>query len=126
VTNTKGLADVLPLSPLQGGMLFHADLAGQDDPDVYTVQLILTFEGPVDAARMRVAVETLLKRHANLRAGFRLQSSGTPVQLIPHAAELPWSEADLAGKGPGASTWPARPCFGPPWSHSGPRTSDCC
>ena len=46
------LEDILPLSPLQEGLLFHA-LYDARAPDVYTVQLVLALEGPLDAARCR-------------------------------------------------------------------------
>ena len=45
------LEDVLPLSPLQEGLLFHA-LYDAQAPDVYTVQLVLALEGPLDAAAL--------------------------------------------------------------------------
>ena len=41
------LEDILPLSPLQEGLLFHA-LYDAQAPDVYTVQLALDLEGPLD------------------------------------------------------------------------------
>lgn len=98
-----GLQDLLPLSPLQQGLLFHAlyDGAGGDGgPDPYAVQLVLALAGPVDAAAMRAAGEALLRRHANLRAGFQMGRSGQPAQLIPHAVELPWCEVDLSDDDP--------------------------
>ena len=44
------IEDILPLSPLQEGLLFHA-LYDAQAPDVYTVQLVLALEGPLDGAR---------------------------------------------------------------------------
>ena len=41
------IADVLPLTPMQQGLLFHAS-AGQGDDDVYAVQLDLTVTGALD------------------------------------------------------------------------------
>ena len=41
------IEDVLPLSPLQEGLLFHA-LYDAQAPDVYTVQLELDLEGPLE------------------------------------------------------------------------------
>src|SRR5580700_7534767 len=83
------VSDVLPLAPLQEGLLF---LAGHDrhGPDVYTVQLVAEIEGTVDPARLRAAAQGLLARHANLRACFRFRGSGEPVQVIPAQARLPW------------------------------------
>ena len=43
------LDDILPLSPLQEGLLFHA-LYDAQAPDVYTVQLVIGLEGPLDEA----------------------------------------------------------------------------
>ena len=42
------IADVLPLTPLQQGLLFHASTA-QGGDDVYAVQLDITLTGPLDA-----------------------------------------------------------------------------
>ncbi|WP_107057291.1 non-ribosomal peptide synthetase [Streptomyces sp. NRRL WC-3742] len=90
-----GLADVLPLSPLQDGLLFHS-LYDEQAADVYTVQLVFDLEGPLDAPALRAAAEGLLRRHPNLRAAFRHEGLARPVQLIPHEVELPWTETDLS------------------------------
>ncbi len=98
-----GLEDLLPLSPLQEGLLFHALYDGTDGdagPDVYAVQLVLALAGPIQPAAFRAAGEALLQRHANLRAGFRFGRSGRPAQLLPRAVELPWREVDLSDLDP--------------------------
>ncbi|MFJ9426302.1 amino acid adenylation domain-containing protein [Streptomyces sp. NPDC101249] len=89
------VADVLPLSPTQEGMVFHARY---DDraPDVYTGQLVARLEGPLDADRMRAAAEALVARHANLRAAFRTQRSGRPVQVVRTEVRTPWRTSDLS------------------------------
>ncbi|MFE9381464.1 non-ribosomal peptide synthase/polyketide synthase [Streptomyces sp. NPDC006855] len=89
-----GLADVLPLSPLQQGLFFHAVYDEQAE-DVYTVQLALDIEGVVDREALRTAAQTLLSRHSGLRAAFRHEGLDTPVQVIPQNVELPWHERDL-------------------------------
>ncbi|MFD4599967.1 non-ribosomal peptide synthase/polyketide synthase [Streptomyces sp. NPDC058464] len=90
--------DVLPLSPLQAGLLFHAALdSGDDGPDLYTVQITYDLEGPVDADRLRTAAQDLLDAHENLRSGFRYLSSGRPVAVVPRTAVLPWRQLDLTG-----------------------------
>ncbi|NEA98684.1 non-ribosomal peptide synthetase [Streptomyces sp. SID13726] len=90
------LADVLPLTPLQEGLLFHAVYEHERDAaDVYLVQLVFELEGPVDGARLRAAWQALLDRHPNLRAAFRRRKGGAPVQVVPHRATLPWTETDL-------------------------------
>ncbi|MGW7086042.1 amino acid adenylation domain-containing protein [Streptomyces sp. NPDC054871] len=101
------LADILPLTPLQQGMFFHADYDtavaretgdgtdAVDGVDVYTLQIVADVEGDLDPAVLRAAGQALLDRHPNLRASFRARSTGDPVQIIPQSAELPWREADL-------------------------------
>ncbi|MFD1147578.1 amino acid adenylation domain-containing protein [Saccharothrix hoggarensis] len=91
-----GLADVLPLSPLQEGLLFHS-LYDEQGVDVYTVQLLFDLDGPVDGAAMRGAVQALLRRHPNLRAAFRHEKLSRPVQVIPREVEAPWADVDLSG-----------------------------
>ncbi|MEU0922802.1 non-ribosomal peptide synthetase [Streptomyces malaysiensis] len=93
-----GVADLLPLSSLQKGLLFHA-VYDERARDVYTVQLLLDVTGPLDARALRRAAHALLERHANLRAGFWYEGLRTPVQFVPRAGatELPWYEFDLSG-----------------------------
>ncbi|WP_326680795.1 non-ribosomal peptide synthetase [Streptomyces sp. NBC_01237] len=92
------LESILPLSPLQEGLLFHA-LYDEQSPDVYVVQLALEFEGNLDPERLRAAADAVLKRHANLRAGIRQrrQQEGQPVQLIAADVKAPWKLVDLRG-----------------------------
>ncbi|ACZ86404.1 non-ribosomal peptide synthase/polyketide synthase [Streptosporangium roseum] len=92
-----GAAEILPLTPLQAGLLFHASFdSGDGGPDVYTVQVSYDIDGPLDAARLREAGQALLDRHDNLRAGFRYLSSGRPVAVVPRTVTLPWRQADLS------------------------------
>jgi non-ribosomal peptide synthase protein (TIGR01720 family) len=88
------LEDILPLSPLQEGLLFHA-LYDTQAPDVYTVQVVLGLEGPLDAQALQAAAEALLRRHTSLRACFRHQALSQPVQVILSEAALPWRIIDL-------------------------------
>ncbi|MBG6090820.1 non-ribosomal peptide synthetase [Actinomadura viridis] len=94
--NRGDLEDILPLSPLQQGFFFHALLDG-DDSDVYTAQLVLDLDGPLDVPALRTAAATLLRRHANLRAAFWHEDLSRPVQVIPREVEPPWEEIDLTG-----------------------------
>ncbi|MER7562549.1 amino acid adenylation domain-containing protein, partial [Streptomyces sp. NPDC097941] len=94
-----GIEDVLPLSPLQEGLLFHAHYDGHER-DVYTVQLGIDLTGPLDAGRLHAAVHGLLRRHPQLRAGFRTTASGKSVQFVPRQSEPGWQEADLSGLDP--------------------------
>ncbi|WP_280391136.1 non-ribosomal peptide synthetase [Nocardia wallacei] len=95
------LTEVWPVSPLQAGMMFHA-LFDPRAVDVYTVQLVLTLDGTVDADRLRSAAAAVLERHPNLRTAFTVDASGAPVQLVLADAVLPWRELDLVESPDGA------------------------
>lgn len=93
-----GIADLLPMTPLQEGLLFHAryDSAGMD---VYTVQIALEVTGGMDPEQFRAACDALLRRHPMLRAGFLQLRDGEPVQVIPKEVRMPWRTHDLSGLG---------------------------
>ncbi|EFV14691.1 non-ribosomal peptide synthetase [Segniliparus rugosus] len=91
------IEDVLALSPLQGGLFSLAKLAG-DEADMYTVQLVVDIEGPLDAGLLRRSAQAVLDRHPNLRASFWDRDLPKPVQIIPSFAELPWQELDIAAE----------------------------
>ncbi|MGW0330969.1 amino acid adenylation domain-containing protein [Streptomyces sp. NPDC003011] len=91
-----GVADVLPLSPLQEGLLFHA-LYDERGSDIYTTLLAFDLRGDLDASRLREAAAALLRRHDNLRAAFRPGAAGQSLQVIPRTVDVPWHEVDLSG-----------------------------
>ncbi|MGY0056246.1 amino acid adenylation domain-containing protein [Streptomyces sp. LZ34] len=89
------IESVLPLTPLQEGMLFHA-LYDSEAADVYTIQAPLELLGDVSAKALRAACAATLARHAVLRAGFRQRGNGQAVQLIRRTVRTPWTELDLS------------------------------
>ncbi len=89
------IADVLPLTPLQQGLLFHASAALGGD-DVYAVQLYVSLSGPLDQDRLHGAVQAVVARHPNLAARFS-QRFDEPVQVIPADPVLPWQYFELDG-----------------------------
>ncbi len=95
------LEDILPLSPLQEGLLFHA-LYDARAPDVYTVQLELALSGPLDVGRLEAAAQALVGRHASLRACFADARLRRPVQVIMPPLAAPWRLLDLSGLDTGA------------------------
>ncbi|WP_158889709.1 non-ribosomal peptide synthetase [Amycolatopsis anabasis] len=92
-----GLEDVLPLTPLQEGMFFHAAFDA-DGRDVYTVQLRFELAGQVDAAALRAAAQGLLDRHANLRVAITATGVEKPVQLVMRRVAVPFTELEVAGR----------------------------
>src|SRR5262249_3497078 len=69
--------EILPLSPLQEGLLFHALYEAQG-PDVYAVQLTLDLEGTLDEAVLRAALNAVVGRYDSLRAGFWHEGLSAP------------------------------------------------
>ncbi|MFF8467088.1 non-ribosomal peptide synthetase [Streptomyces griseus] len=97
-----GLEDILPLAPLQEGLLFHADLShtpggpgATGGLDVYTMRLVFRLDGDLDTTALRRAADTVLDRHPHLRAAFLQEGLDRPVQAIPRTAEVPWRAIDL-------------------------------
>src|SRR5580658_6121452 len=89
------IVSVLPLSPLQEGLLFHTIFdEGTEDP--YCVQLVLELQGPLDAGALKAAVRGLMLRHPNLRAAFLHKGLDRPRQVVPQQVSLPWEFVDLS------------------------------
>jgi len=99
LSRQQHVADVLPLTPLQEGLLYHANLAHVSGDDVYAVQLDIALSGPLDRHRLRAAVETTVNRHPNLVARF-CEQFDEPVQIIPADPVVPWRYVDLSGGAP--------------------------
>jgi hypothetical protein len=92
------IADVLPLTPLQRGLLFHASAAAGSGDDVYAVQLDITLSGRVEPDRLRDAVCAVVNRHPHLAARFS-EKFDEPVQIIPADPVAPWRYVELDGDG---------------------------
>jgi amino acid adenylation domain-containing protein len=93
---TSSIEDILPLTPLQEGQLFHAQYS-ETGPSLYTVYISALLSGPVDPAALRVAWAQLLARHQSLRACFRQDRTHRLVQVIRREVSLPWRQVDLSG-----------------------------
>ncbi len=91
----SNLEDVLPLSPLQRGLLFHALF--DDRADVYRVQVVVELDGELDPAGLESACGALLRRYPNLRAGFRPRGDDDAMQFVVREVATPWRAVDLSG-----------------------------
>ncbi|WP_040405617.1 non-ribosomal peptide synthetase [Amycolatopsis nigrescens] len=91
----SGIQDVLPLSPLQEGLLFHT-VYQRDGIDVYTVQLVLELHGRLEPDRLRASAAALLRRHPNLRAAFWHEGLDEAVQVVPVEVAPVWQHVDLS------------------------------
>ncbi|MGW4379740.1 amino acid adenylation domain-containing protein [Kitasatospora sp. NPDC004531] len=95
-----GAQDVLPLSPLQEGLLFHDRMQGEGDDELYTSLTSLDLAGPLDRAALVRAVDRAVNRHSALRAAFTLTAAGEPVQSVLAEVRVPWTEHDLRALDP--------------------------
>ncbi|MFP1920863.1 amino acid adenylation domain-containing protein [Lonsdalea quercina] len=75
------LAAVLPLLPLQKGLLFHAQMAA--DSGSYNSLTRLSLRGPVTAERIGQALNAVVRHHPQLAARFDSEHAEQPLQLIP-------------------------------------------
>ncbi|MBX5489004.1 MAG: amino acid adenylation domain-containing protein, partial [Mycolicibacterium hassiacum] len=92
LTSRYRVADILPLTPLQQGLLFLTDRTGGDRgpaDDIYAVQLTLTLSGALDVDRLRDAVQSVAVRHPHLVARFCLDFD-EPVQIVPADPQIAW------------------------------------
>ncbi|WP_144209886.1 condensation domain-containing protein, partial [Mycobacterium tilburgii] len=90
------IADVLPLTPLQQGLFFHATLAEGFGEDLYAVQLGITVTGPLNPQRLRNAVQAVVNRHPNLAARFTGEFD-EPVQVILADPVMAWQYTEITG-----------------------------
>ncbi|ETT24665.1 peptide synthetase [Rhodococcus aetherivorans] len=109
MTRTSALEDIVPLSPLQQGLLYLSTVAAPDDtaraagavePDAYTVQSVLSLTGRVDEDTLRTSAQALLDRHPALRTCFRSRKDGRTAGLVVRGTEAPWRSVDLTGLEP--------------------------
>ncbi|MFE1293016.1 condensation domain-containing protein, partial [Streptomyces sp. NPDC058751] len=103
----KTIEDILPLTPLQEGLLFH-NVYDESGTDVYTGQVVFDLEDPLDVGTLRAACASLLDRHTTLRTCFRQRKSGEWAQLVLRSVPLSWHQEDLADLDPQAREEAAR------------------
>ncbi|MFI6869120.1 amino acid adenylation domain-containing protein [Nocardia sp. NPDC050406] len=89
------LDDILPLTPLQRGLLFQAQLT-PGGLDGYSVQAVIDIEADLEVDRLAAAATTLVRRHPALRAAF-VQNADTAVQLIISEVEVPFTFVEAQG-----------------------------
>ena len=92
----------MSLSPTQHRLWLVDRLSGAAARTAYNMATALRFEGPLDPAVLRRALETLVSRHEVLRMAYPENDEGEPVATIASVAafDLPW--IDLAPLAPEA------------------------
>lgn len=89
------IEEVLPLTPLQEGLWFHANY-DRSRADVYVGQWVLGLRGPLDLDALRHAARELVRCHANLRAAFVQRRGGELAQIVVREVDVPWRFVDLS------------------------------
>ncbi|MFN8178108.1 MAG: non-ribosomal peptide synthase/polyketide synthase [bacterium] len=82
----ESVEDVLPVTPMQEGMLFHHLRA---DADPYVAQITLQLAGDVDLDALARAWRLAVDAHAALRTEFAWDDEDAPVQRVRRRAALP-------------------------------------
>ncbi|MFI2608323.1 non-ribosomal peptide synthase/polyketide synthase [Kitasatospora sp. NPDC018619] len=83
----RGVADILPLTPMQAGMLFHSLLDPAGDTYVNQVQLVLT--GVSDPHALAEAWQQTADANPVLRTRLSWQDGAEPLQVVQHRAVVP-------------------------------------
>jgi amino acid adenylation domain-containing protein/non-ribosomal peptide synthase protein (TIGR01720 family) len=98
LVGTCDVEDIYPLSPVQEGILFHANY--EAEKDLYLQQVTGEIEGILDVETFKTAWECCINRHSSLRATFVLRDLPRPLQRIHRSVNLPfvsedWREFDV-------------------------------
>lgn len=88
----KNIEDILELTPMQQGMLFHT--LYNEGSDAYIEQFCLDLEGRIDSAKFSQAWSEVVSRHQALRSSFRWKGIQKPVQIVEKESQLNWRDED--------------------------------
>ncbi|MFD0305958.1 non-ribosomal peptide synthase/polyketide synthase [Streptomyces sp. NPDC127119] len=101
VGDGRTVADLYPLTPMQGGMLFHSLL----DPDsrTYVNQVQLVLSGVTDPRALAEAWQRTVDANAMLRTHPVWQETAEPMQAVRRLATVPVAHHDWSG-------WSAERC----------------
>jgi len=94
-----GIDSVLPLSPLQQGMLFHA--LAEPGVGLYLDQSSWRLSGPLEPESFRALWDGLVARQPVLRTVFPA-TAATPLQVVLRRVEAPWRIEDWRDLAPEA------------------------
>ncbi|MCP4157092.1 MAG: amino acid adenylation domain-containing protein, partial [bacterium] len=97
--NKKNIEEILALTPMQEGMLFH--YLKTRESGAYFEQLSLEIDSEIDTGKFEAAWNTVVKTNEMLRTLFRWEKVETPVQIILKAYKIKPQYHDLSQKPPG-------------------------
>ncbi|UCH98101.1 MAG: hypothetical protein JSV88_14950, partial [Candidatus Aminicenantes bacterium] len=93
----KSIEDIIALTPLQQGMLFH--YLKEPGPDLYFEQLSIGISGPVDINCFKQAWNIVVDTNEMLRAVFQWERLKHPIQAILKTHHLSLRYDDLTSTG---------------------------
>ncbi|KAA0921697.1 non-ribosomal peptide synthetase, partial [Streptomyces apricus] len=88
----RAVEDLLPLTPLQEGMLFHRLVGGPDD--VYVDQAALLLDGVADPHAFALAWQRVTDRTPALRTSVVWQDVPVPLQVVHRDVRVPLTHLD--------------------------------
>ncbi|HET9379251.1 MAG TPA: amino acid adenylation domain-containing protein, partial [Streptomyces sp.] len=88
----RDVEDILPLTPLQEGMLFHRLVGGPDD--VYVDQAALLLDGVADPHALAVAWQHVTDRTPALRTCVVWEDVPVPLQVVRRDVRVPVTHLD--------------------------------
>src|SRR5687767_14691254 len=86
----QNVETILPLSPLQQGMLFDTLRAPQSGKHIE--QVVFDLEGTIHIKSFLEAWTQVVRRHQILRSGFVWKQQGEPLQVVLRDATVPFEE----------------------------------
>lgn len=95
----KKIADIFPLTPLQGGMLFH--YVNEPGSDLYVEQLSIDILGNINRKTFEGAWNRVVRANEMLRTLFRWRQVENPIQVVLKDHPIEPVYYDLAKEGDG-------------------------
>ncbi|PEF72426.1 hypothetical protein CON94_26475, partial [Bacillus pseudomycoides] len=89
------IEDILSLSPLQKGILFH--YLQKPESKVYQVQLCLQLKGDIQPSYVKKAWNYVIENNQALRTVFRWINVNDPIQIVLKSHLVNFREHDLSG-----------------------------
>lgn len=93
-----GLEKILPLSPLQEGLLFH--YLENPASDQYHVQMVWNYEGRLNTTYYKEAWQRIITENDCLRTCFVWESIDKPVQCVVQKMEMDWTLLEIDSQSP--------------------------
>ena len=94
----ENLEDLIPLTPMQEGMIFHTRL--NPDTLAYREQLTFTIEGPLNTTSFAAAWQKLVSRHQVFRSVFPLEKTKKPLMMVLKEVESTPTLLDITNLSP--------------------------